>query len=117
MKHGFASGGSTAPNPMSGAVISYYPPAEIKVSPEQKKKTQTPVKITISDSSGQVIRTMYGPSKYGVNRTSWKLPYDRPKRLAFIPGEEPEKEFFFDPNVWPTGLPGTHKIPLPAAGQ
>ena len=109
-KHGFASGGYTAPNPMSGAVITYYLPAEIKVSPEQRKKAQTPVKITVSDSSGQVIRTMYGPSKYGVNRTAWNLRYDGPKRLAFVQPEEREEEFFFDPNVGPTALPGTYKI-------
>src|SRR5260221_7818101 len=90
-KHGFASGGFTAPNPLSGAVITYYLPAEIKVNPEQRRRGagQTPVKITISDSSRQGIRTMYGPATYGGNRTSSNLRYDGPKRLASIQPDEP----------------------------
>ncbi|HKD44170.1 MAG TPA: hypothetical protein VKD24_00820, partial [Candidatus Angelobacter sp.] len=34
-KHGFASGGYIAPNPLSGAVISYYLPTEIKTNAER----------------------------------------------------------------------------------
>ena len=112
-KHGFSSGGYVAPNPPSGAVITYYLPAEIKATPEQRKKNQSPVKITISDSTGQVIRTMYGPSKFGINRVSWNLRYDGPKKLTFLPpppAEREEEEFFFDPNTGPTALPGTYKV-------
>src|SRR5260370_3254952 len=120
-KHGFASGGFTAPNPLSGAVITYYLPAEIKVNPEQRRRGrgQTPVKITISDSSGQVIRTMYGPAKYGVNRVAWNLRYDGPKRLTLVPPPERDEEsdFFFDPNTGPTALPGTYKIAVTVNGK
>ena len=79
-KHGFASGGYVAPNPPTGAAITYYLPAEIKVTPELRKKDQTPVRITISDSTGKTIRTMYGPSRYGVNRVAWNLHYDGPRK-------------------------------------
>jgi photosystem II stability/assembly factor-like uncharacterized protein len=119
-KHGFSSGGYVAPNPPSGAVLTYYLPSEIKVTPEDRKKGQTPVKIVISDSSGQVIRTMYGPSKFGVNRVSWNLRYDGPKKLTFLPpppAEREEEEFFFDPNSGPAALPGTYKVAITVSGK
>jgi len=119
-KHGFSSGGYSAPNPANGSSITYYLPSEIKVTPEQRKKNQTPVKILISDSSGQVVRTLYGPSKSGVNRTSWNLRYDGPKKLNFLPpppAEREEEEFFFDPNTGPTALPGTYKVAVTVNGK
>jgi photosystem II stability/assembly factor-like uncharacterized protein len=110
-KHGFSSGGYVAPNPPGGAVITYYLPSEIKVTPEQRKKNQTPVKITISDSSGQAIRTLYGPSKAGINRVAWNLRYDGPKKLNFLPPPpDQDEEFFFDPSTGPTALPGSYKV-------
>ncbi|HLW54132.1 MAG TPA: hypothetical protein VKW06_14945 [Candidatus Angelobacter sp.] len=123
-KHGFASGGYVAPNPMTGAVITYYLPTEIKPIPEGERggrgRQQSPVKITISDSSGQVIRKMNGTSRYGINRVSWNLRYDGPKRLNFLPtperGQE-EEEFFFDPNTGPTALPGTYKVAVTVNGK
>ncbi|HEY6969581.1 MAG TPA: hypothetical protein VJA94_10280 [Candidatus Angelobacter sp.] len=119
-KHGFSSGGYVAPNPPNGAALTYYLPSEIKQTPEQRKKNETPVKITISDSSGQVIRTMYGPSKAGLNRATWNLRYDGPKRLNFLPpppAEREEEEFFFDPNTGPTALPGTYKVAVTVNGK
>ena len=119
-KHGFSSGGFVAPNPASGAVVTYYLPSEIKVSPEQRRRNQSPVKIVVSDSSGQVIRTMYGPAKAGLNRVSWNLRYDGPKRLNFLPtppGEREEEEFFFDPSAGPTALPGTYKVAVSVNGK
>jgi photosystem II stability/assembly factor-like uncharacterized protein len=119
-KHGASPGGYVAPNPPSGAVLTYYLPSEIKVSPEERKKDQTPVKIAISDSSGQVIRTMYGPSKFGLNRVSWSLRYDGPKKLTFLPpppAEREEEEFFFDPNTGPAVLPGTYKVAVTVNGK
>jgi hypothetical protein len=118
-KHGFASGGYVAPNPPTGAAITYYLPAEIKVTPELKKKDQTPVRITISDSAGKVIRTMYGPSHFGVNRVAWNLHYDGPRKLNFLPPREgsEEEEFFFDPNTGPTALPGNYKATVNVNGK
>ncbi len=116
-KHGFASGGYSAPNPPTGAAITYDLPAEIKVTPEMHKK-QGPVKITIADSTGQVIRTMYGPAKFGINRAVWNLHYDGPHKLNFLPPREgPEEEFFFDPNTGPTALPGTYKVSVTVKGK
>jgi photosystem II stability/assembly factor-like uncharacterized protein len=121
-KHGFASGGYVAPNPLSGAVITYWLPNEIKQNNERgagrRRQGETPVKITVSDSSGQVIRTMYGTTKYGLNRVAWNLRYDGPKRLNFLPPREgDEEEFFFDPNSGPNALPGTYKIAVTVQGK
>ncbi|HJX83265.1 MAG TPA: hypothetical protein VJ723_02845, partial [Candidatus Angelobacter sp.] len=123
-KHGFASGGYVAPNPQTGASITYYLPNEIKEnadrSPQRRRAAgETAVKITIADSSGQVIHTMYGPTKYGVNRVSWNLRYDGPKRLNFLPPPDRggDEEFFFDPNTGPTALPGTYKVSVTVQGK
>jgi photosystem II stability/assembly factor-like uncharacterized protein len=120
-RSGFSQAGFVTPNPMTGAVITYYLPNEIKPAPERpgRRREQTAVKITIADPTGQVIRTMYGPSKYGINRVSWNLRYDGPKRLNFLqPNErDQEEEFFFDPNTGPTALPGTYKISVTVNGK
>lgn len=120
-KHGFSSGGFVAPNPPSGAVITYFLPAEIKATPEQRKKGQSPVKITISDGTGQVIRTMYGPAHYGINRVTWNMRYDGPKKLTILPPPPAEREeeeaSFFDPNSGPTALPGSYKVAVTVNGK
>jgi photosystem II stability/assembly factor-like uncharacterized protein len=141
-KHGFASGGYVAPNPMSGAVITYWLPQEIKQGQERgggdgpangdrtaggrggagggrRRPGETPVKITITDSSGQVVKTMFGTTKYGLNRVAWNLRYDGPKRLNFLPPPEgaEEQEFFFDPNSGPNALPGTYKVAVTVNGK
>jgi photosystem II stability/assembly factor-like uncharacterized protein len=120
-KHGFASGGFVAPNPPTGAAITYYLPAEIKTPPGARRRpgAEGPVKIVISDSTGQVVRTMYGPAKYGINRAVWNLRYDGPRRLNFLPPREgaEEEEFFFDPNTGPTALPGAYKVAITVQGK
>jgi len=129
-KHGFASGGYVAPNPLSGATITYYLPKEIKegvgreggnADRPQRRRAQgeTPVKIVISDSAGQVVRTMYGPSKFGVNRVAWNMRYDGPKRLNFItpPERGDDEEVFFDPSNGPAALPGTYKVAVTVQGK
>ncbi|MGZ4895161.1 MAG: hypothetical protein ACXVJ0_01960 [Candidatus Angelobacter sp.] len=122
-KHGFASGGYVAPNPMNGAVITYWLPNEIKENaggpPKRRANGETAVKITVTDSSGQVVRTMYGPTKYGINRVAWNLRYDGPKKLNFLPPPEGlnDQDFFFDPSIGPNALPGTYKVAVTVNGK
>src|SRR5262249_17525912 len=54
-RSGFSQAGFVTPNPMTGAVITYYLPNEIKPAPERagRRREQTAVKITIADSTGQ----------------------------------------------------------------
>ena len=121
-KHGFASGGYVAPNPLSGAAITYWLPNEIKENndrPNRRRNGETPVKITVSDSSGQVVRTMYGTTKYGINRVAWNLRYDGPKKLNFLPPPEglDDQDFFFDSSQGPNALPGTYKVAVTLNGK
>ncbi len=59
----FGHGEYFAPNPPSGAVITYTVPV---ARPEG-------VQITISDASGKAIRTLRGPARAGLNRACWDL--------------------------------------------
>jgi photosystem II stability/assembly factor-like uncharacterized protein len=52
-----------APNPQGGTSISYY----------LKAASGGPVKITISDGTGRVIRDMDGTGEAGLNRIQWNL--------------------------------------------
>ena len=118
-KRGFSSGAFVAPNPPNGAVIDYYLPAEIKVTPEQKKRRESPVEIVISDKNGQVVKTFYGPSNLGFNRAIWNLRYDGPKRLNFLPPPSAEEEtnVFFDPSIGPPVLPGAYSVAVTIGGK
>jgi hypothetical protein len=58
----FGQGEYFAPNPPAGAVLTY---SLAKADPE--------VQITISDSTGKIIRTMRGPANPGMNRVCWDL--------------------------------------------
>ncbi len=114
-KRGFSQAGFTAPNPPNGGVISYYLKSGIEVSPEQKKKHETPVKITVTDESGKLIKTFYGPSKAGVNEAVWNLEYDGATKLNFLPAREPSE--FYDDNRGPAAIPGTYKVAVTVNGK
>ena len=114
-KRGFSQAGFVTPNPPSGGVITYYLKSEIEPTPEQKRKRQSPVKITITDESGNPVRTVYGPSKKGINRATWNLSYQEATRLNFVP-ERPENEFF-DVAMGPPALPGTYKVNVTVNGK
>jgi hypothetical protein len=79
------------------------------------RERRGPVKIVVTDSNGQVVRTLYGPGKQGVNRVPWNMRYDDAKRLnsARRPDEENE---FFNPGG-PAALPGKYKVTVTAAGK
>jgi len=95
--------------------VTYYLKSEIEVSPELKKRKQTPVKITVTDETGKLVRTVYGPSKAGVNRASWGLDYQDATKLTFLPEREPSE--FFDNAGGPPVVPGTYKIAVTVNGK
>jgi len=57
-------------NPPPGTAITYY----LKSAPAAD------VKITISDYSGKVVRTLVGTNEVGLNRVQWNLRSDPPPR-------------------------------------
>ena len=91
-----------APNPPSGALLHYTLSEEVKPEePEGEEETAAergpgrrpgsggprgrgrraadgPVKITITDADGDVVRTMSGPGERGLNRVNWDLRHDSP---------------------------------------
>jgi photosystem II stability/assembly factor-like uncharacterized protein len=62
-------------NPPPGTAISYY----LKSAPSGD------VKITISDYTGKVVRTIVGTKDAGINRIQWNLRGDPPPRPANLP--------------------------------
>ena len=69
--------------------MTYYLKSEIEVSPELKKRKQTPVKITVTDEAGNLVRTVYGPSKAGVNRATWGMEYAEATKLKINQSANP----------------------------
>ncbi|MBZ5589715.1 MAG: hypothetical protein LAO05_14250 [Acidobacteriia bacterium] len=87
---------------------------EAEQAPEGGEK-RGPVKIVITDGSGEVVRTLHGPGKQGINRVAWNMRYDEATRLnAARPPEEDNP--FFTPGG-PTALPGRYKVTVAAAGK
>lgn len=63
-------------NPQPGTAISYY----LKTAPA------TDVKITISDYTGKVVRTITGTKDVGINRIQWNLRGEPIRPPAGLPG-------------------------------
>jgi hypothetical protein len=125
-KHGFSSGGYVAPNPSEGANIDYYLKSEIKENPGAEPRGrrtgmgpgQGPVKITITDAQGKLVNVLHAPAKQGFNRFSWRLDYEGPTKLTFLPVNPQEEENpFFNRNSGPPVVPGTYKVTVTVKGQ
>jgi hypothetical protein len=114
-RHGETLPGFIAPNPPNGAAIDYYLKSAIKNTPDLKEKQQTPVKITITDSQGRLVKTLYGSSESGFNRAVWDLTWEAPKKLLFekTPSDE-EEESEFRSRRGPHAIPGTYKVGIVA---
>jgi len=104
-------------NPQPGTAISYY----LKAAPAGD------VKITISDYTGKVVRTIVGTKEAGLNRMQWNLRGDPPARPANLPpgfggggggggggGFGGFGGFF---NLGPVIEPGTYAVKLSANGK
>lgn len=90
-----------APNPPSGALISYY----------LKEDVHEGVKIVIEDREGKKVRELKGPGEPGINRITWDLRYSSPPQAT-------QGEFgrYFRTQA-PEVLPGEYKATLHASGQ
>jgi len=105
-------------NPPYGASINYY----LKSIPEGE------VKIAITDKEGQIIRTIDGTKKIGINRVWWDLKYDAAKKakLRTSPIGAPHIKVgakgwrsivTWDSGVRPLAAPGTYTAKLSVNGQ
>ncbi|HEY6291392.1 MAG TPA: glycosyl hydrolase [Terriglobia bacterium] len=112
--------GYSAPDAPDGVVVDYSLKSKIEATPEQKKARETPVKIVITDSHGQPVNTVYGPSLAGVNRYVWNLHYEPARRIqSETPPEEAqgEAEEPFGGNQGPWVLPGRYHVAVTVKGQ
>ena len=108
---------TTGDNPTYGASINYW----LKAAPSGD------VKIRILDSGGQVIRTLDGAKRAGLNRVYWDLNHEQSKAInlrtspAFAaevtPGSEGTRSVPEGGRISVLALPGTYTIKLSAAGQ
>jgi len=89
---------------------------EPPVEGAEGRERRGPVKIVITDPSGQVVRTLYGPGKQGINRVTWNMRYDAEKRLNSARRGDEEENEFFNPGG-PAALPGKYKVGVTAAGK
>ncbi len=106
-------------NPDYGASINYF----------LKEASSSPVRITISDAKGTVVRTLAGTRHAGLNRVTWNLqgePSD-PIRMRTLPTlPAPHVRLGADGTRAPAGggatiailqPPGTYTVKLTAAGR
>jgi photosystem II stability/assembly factor-like uncharacterized protein len=107
--------GFRAPNAPPGVVIDYYVKSAIKVTKEQKKKHETPVKITITDEKSRAVATVYGPSKAGVNRFVWNMRYDGPVKLKYEKTPTPTDGYEAGHGPW--ALAGSYLVAVSVDGH
>ena len=93
-----------APNPPAGAIITYALRADGMPS-------DSTVRLTVTDASGAVVRTMTVPGKRGVYRVAWDLRYAR------VDGVTDQDDGWFGPPRGPWALPGSYTVTLEARGQ
>jgi photosystem II stability/assembly factor-like uncharacterized protein len=106
-------------NPPYGAAINYY----------LKSASAAPVKVTVMDKAGAVVRTLTGPGRAGFNRLHWDLRYEPTAELRMRTSPLlPAPHVVLGPESWrpPTGggatisvlaPPGTYTVKLSAGGR
>ena len=124
-----------AENPPFGATFTYYLKESLKTKKEIRqqrekemlKRKETPpyptfeelraedeeekpvIVLTVTDESGNVVRTLNGPISKGVNRVAWDLRYSPPTPAKLKP-DQPDP--FTEPDQSPLAMPGTYKVSL-----
>jgi len=89
-------------NPEPGVALHYY----------LKQASSQPVKLSVADASGKVIRTLSGTGGAGINRVQWDL-LPTPVRLASAADMEDDD----GPRVAPRPIAGKYRVTLTVNGQ
>ncbi len=85
-----------------------------------------PVKIVVSDSTGQVVRTFYAAGRKGINQVPWDMRYNdaprftpprNPQAAAAEREQEEMRAMFGFGGGGPQALPGAYKVAVTAAGE
>ncbi len=77
---------------------------------ESQNKEQKSIKIEIIDSTGEIVRTLKGPNKTGLQRVNWDLHHEPFKSLS-----DPYEGMF--PLTGPYVLPGTYRARIELEGD
>jgi photosystem II stability/assembly factor-like uncharacterized protein len=133
-KAGLGDGFFTAPNPPYGAVFTYYLRDSLKTARDERRELEEArmmegkpnnypsweelrgeereakpvVVLTVSDSEGNVVRRITGPTGAGFHRVAWDLRYILPRPTEFA---EPENPWGPSPSG-PLALPGLYTVSL-----
>jgi photosystem II stability/assembly factor-like uncharacterized protein len=97
------------------AIIDYF-----LTNPAEKSK---PVKITIRNNKGEVVRELTEPANAGINRISWDLRYSTPAKPADLQIWAIEQGFFVYRTLPKLGMPapfiapGEYTVELSSGGQ
>lgn len=117
-------GAFSAPNAPEGVVIDYFLKSKLEVTPEQRRAHESPVKIVVTDSHGQAVNTVYGPSLAGLNRYVWNMHYEAAKRVESEtppPGQAGAEEEpgggFFGRGQGPWVVAGNYHVAVSVKGQ
>jgi len=123
----------TADNPPFGTTVSYYLKDALKTRKEKRQDaekealkkgvpipwpSQTDLRaeeeeeapatiVTVSDSTGRVVRRLSGPPTAGIQRVNWDLRYPA-ATLAGPP--PPDADPDFEPPSGPLVMPGTYRV-------
>jgi photosystem II stability/assembly factor-like uncharacterized protein len=122
----------TADNPPFGATFTYYLKDALKTRKERRQEAEKKAPVvsmpsraelsaedeeeapaiilTVTDSSGRVVRRLTGPITAGIQRVSWDLRYP-PTSLPPPPNPETEDPFNESP-AGPLVMPGTYKVSI-----
>ena len=87
--------------------VPYPTPDELR---EEAQEPAPEIVLTVTDSSGQVVRRITGPVTAGVHRVSWDLRYP-PVILGPPRGEGQENPFFQQPSG-PLVMPGKYSVSI-----
>ncbi len=93
-----------APNPPSGAIITYALGAPAAAA-------DTAARLTIADATGRLVRTQSVAGGAGLHRVGWDLHYDR------APGVTDTDEGWFGSPTGAWVLPGRYTVTLTARGK
>ena len=126
----------TAENPPFGATFTYYLKDELKTKKAKRQEAEKEaakknaavtlprlsdlsaeeeeeapaVILTVTDSSGRVVRRLTGPVTAGMQRVTWDLRYP-PSSLPPPPNPETEDPFSEGPGG-PLVMPGAYKVSI-----
>lgn len=93
-----------APNPPSGALITYTLGAPATPA-------DTTARLTVADAQGKTVRTITPPAGAGLHRVGWDLHHDR------APGVTDADEGWFGTPTGAWVLPGRYTVTLEARGK